>query len=83
MSLDPCLAALTRVCGLAELRQTGTSAGLLDRILPWDERQAIVGLADATETEQRLLNQAEATMAAHRRSPERAGSAQKIPQEGG
>ena len=77
------LGALAIQCGLAELRQTGTSAGMLDRILPWDERQAIVGLADANEMERRLLNRAEATMAAHRRSPEWAGGPQKIPQEGG
>ena len=73
------LGALAVQRGLAELRQTGTSTGLLDRILPWDERQAIVGLADATEMERRLLNQAEAIMAAHRRSPEWAGSPPKIP----
>ena len=77
------LGALAIQRGLAELRQTGTSAGMLDRILPWDERQAIVGLADATEMERRLLNRAEATMAAHRRSPEWAGRPQRIPQEGG
>ena len=77
------LGALAIQSGLAELRQTGTSAGMLNRILPWDERQAIVGLADATEMERRLLNRAAATMAAHRRSPEWAGRSQKIPQEGG
>ena len=77
------LGALAIQRGLAELRQTGTSAGMLDRILPWDERQAIVGLADATEMERRLLNRAEATMAAHCRSPEWAGRSQKISQEGG
>ena len=76
------LGALAIQRGLAELRQTGTSAAMLDRILPWDERQAIVGLADATETERRLLDRAEATMAAHRRSPEFAGSLPKVPQEG-
>ena len=77
------LGALAIQRGLAELRQTGTSAGMLDRILPWDERQAIVGLADAAEMERRLLTRAEATMAAHCRSPEWAGRPQKISQEGG
>jgi 2-methylisocitrate lyase-like PEP mutase family enzyme len=32
--------------GLAELRASGSSAALLDRLLPWDERQRLVGLPE-------------------------------------
>jgi 2-methylisocitrate lyase-like PEP mutase family enzyme len=52
--------------GLQVLRQSGTSAGLLDRILPWDERQALVGLPRAQADERRLLERSARTMQGHR-----------------
>jgi 2-methylisocitrate lyase-like PEP mutase family enzyme len=52
--------------GLQVLRQSGTSAGLLDRILPWDERQALVKLPQAEADERRLLDRSARTMQGHR-----------------
>ena len=40
------LAALAVQQGLAELRREGSSRSLADRLLPWDERQRLVGLDD-------------------------------------
>jgi 2-methylisocitrate lyase-like PEP mutase family enzyme len=52
--------AITRA--LQELREEGTSAGLLDTMLPWDERQDLVGLDQVIETENRLLRMTSATL---------------------
>jgi 2-methylisocitrate lyase-like PEP mutase family enzyme len=38
---------------LAELRATGDSRHLIDRLLSWDERQALVGLPEFEALEQR------------------------------
>jgi 2-methylisocitrate lyase-like PEP mutase family enzyme len=37
----------------AELRRTGSTAGLVDRMLTWDERQALVGLDEIEALERR------------------------------
>jgi methylisocitrate lyase len=39
---------------LAELRTTGTTRGLLERMIGWEERQRLVGLADYQELDRRL-----------------------------
>jgi 2-methylisocitrate lyase-like PEP mutase family enzyme len=60
------LGALAIKRGLDELREQGTSAGMLDQILPWEERQTIVGLGETSERELHLLDLTEVTMADHR-----------------
>jgi 2-methylisocitrate lyase-like PEP mutase family enzyme len=37
----------------ATLRQTGDASGLVDRMLSWEDRQALVGLGEIEELEQR------------------------------
>lgn len=41
--------------GLRTLRETGTSAGVVDRMLTWQERQELVGLDENDRFERRLL----------------------------
>jgi 2-methylisocitrate lyase-like PEP mutase family enzyme len=60
------LGALAIKRGLDELREQGTSAGMLDQILPGEERQTIVGLGETSERELHLLDLTEVTMADHR-----------------
>jgi 2-methylisocitrate lyase-like PEP mutase family enzyme len=40
--------------GLRVLHSTGTTSSLVDRLLPWDERQRLVGLDRYAETERSL-----------------------------
>ncbi len=46
--------------GLAVLREKRSSEPLLDRILPWADRQSIVGLDDVQAMERRILERREA-----------------------
>jgi len=45
---------------LGELRRTGDSTGLLDKMLSWDERQSLVGLAEIEALERRYAPPASA-----------------------
>jgi len=57
------LSAAAVLSGLEHLRAHGSSAELLDRVLPWAERQAIVGIDDYHAVEARLLALVDETLA--------------------
>jgi 2-methylisocitrate lyase-like PEP mutase family enzyme len=42
--------------GLSTLRATGSSRGLLERIMSWDDRQRLVGLGEFEAMEQRVID---------------------------
>jgi 2-methylisocitrate lyase-like PEP mutase family enzyme len=48
--------------GLKILRETGTTASLLDEMLTWEERQALVGMPDLANMEERVSERTLLTM---------------------
>jgi len=52
------LAARAVEQGFETLRREGTSAGLLDRMLTWEERQGLVGLPEWDELDRRIAREA-------------------------